>query len=149
MKTYSGWLFDLYAHPTKGVVLWLVGEDGKQYSFYQDFEWVFYARGEFPRLRELGEFIRRRYSKEIVRLVRVTKDDLFDGPQVVMGIGVASQTIYRNLSREARDNFPDLIFYDIDVPLTVRYAAAHNVFMMARCVVTADVDGRLITIETS
>ena len=59
MKKYSGWLFDLYAHPTKGVVLWLVGEDGKPYSFYQDFETVFYARGEFPRLHELGEFIRR------------------------------------------------------------------------------------------
>ncbi len=45
MKKLTGWLFDLYAHPMKGVVLWLVGEDGKPYSFHQDFEAVFYARG--------------------------------------------------------------------------------------------------------
>jgi len=29
MKKYTGWLFDLYSHPTKGIVLWLIGEDGK------------------------------------------------------------------------------------------------------------------------
>jgi hypothetical protein len=45
MKRHSGWLFDLYEHPTKGVVLWLAGEDGKPYSFHQEFETVFYARG--------------------------------------------------------------------------------------------------------
>ncbi|HSG43117.1 MAG TPA: DNA polymerase domain-containing protein, partial [Anaerolineales bacterium] len=147
MKTYSGWLFDLYAHPTMGIVLWLVGEDGKPYSFHQDFETVYYARGEFPRLHELGEFIRRRYSKETVRLERVTKDDLFDGPQVVMGIGTSNSNIFRKLSHKVQDNFPDLIFYDIDAPLTVRYAAAHNVFMMAQCEVTAESDGRLIEIR--
>src|SRR5260221_8742144 len=147
MKKYTGWLFDLYAHPAKGVVLWLVGEDGKPYSFYQDFETVLYARGEFPRLHELGQSIRRKYPKETVRLERVTKDDLFDGPQVVMGIGVSNSAIYRRLSREVQENFPDLIFYDVDVPLTVRYAAAHNVFMMARCEITAESDGKLVSIQ--
>ncbi len=147
MKKYTGWLFDLYAHPTKGVVLWLVGEDGKPYSFYQDFETVLYARGEFPRLHELGQSIRRKYPKETVRLERVTKDDLFDGPQIVMGIGVSNSAMYRKLSREVRENFPDLIFYDVDVPLTVRYAAAHNVFMMARCEITAESDGKLVSIQ--
>src|SRR5689334_21280098 len=120
MKKYSGWLFDLYAHPTKGVVLWLVGEDGNPYSFYQDFEMRFYARGAFQRLHELGVFIRRQYSTAIVKLERVTKDDLFDGPQVVMGIGISNPSMFRKLSREVQENFPDLIFYDMDVPLTVR-----------------------------
>ncbi len=147
MKKYSGWLFDLYAHPTQGVVLWIVGEDGNSHSFYQDFETLFYARGEFQRLHELGVFIRRRYSKEIVRLERVTKDDLFDGPQDVMGMGISDPKIFRRLSREVQENFPDLIFYDVDVPFTVRYAAAHNVFMMAHCEVIAETDGRLLSIR--
>src|SRR5258705_5762906 len=98
MNKYTGWLFDLYAHPTKGLVLWLVGEDGRPYSFHQDFESIFYARGPAPRLHELGKFLRRKYSKETVRLERVTtKEDLFDGPQVVMGIGVSDPTIYKSL----------------------------------------------------
>jgi hypothetical protein len=43
-----------------------------------------------------------------------------------MGIGTSDPDVFRKLSREAQDNFPDLIFYDVDVPLTVRYAAAQQ-----------------------
>ena len=58
MKEVRGWLFDLYAHPQKGVVLWLLGEDRKPHCFHQDFENTFYAGGSFPRLRELWIFLR-------------------------------------------------------------------------------------------
>ena len=79
MKTTIGWLFDLYAHPMKGIVLWLVGEDGKAYRFHQDFETVFYAHGPFPRLHELGKYLRTKYLKQEVRVERVTREDLFAG----------------------------------------------------------------------
>lgn len=148
MKLYNGWLFDLYERPTKGVALWLVGEDGKPICFHQDFETVFYAHGSAEQLHDLGEFIRKKHPKEIVRLERVvTKEDLFDGIQVVMGIGTSNAAVFRKLSREATEKFPDLIFYDVDIPLTVRYAAAHDVFLMARCEVMAETDGRLISIK--
>jgi len=147
MKKYIGWLFDLYAHPIKGVVLWLIGEDGKPYSFQHDFETVFYARGPVQRLHELGKFLKGKYSKETVRLERVTMEDLFDGPQEVMGVGAAHPTIYKKLFREVIENFSDLIFYNVDIPLTARYAAAYDIFMMARCELTAEPDGRLITIK--
>jgi DNA polymerase II len=147
LKKVVGWLFDLYAHPTKGVVLWLVGEDGKPYNFYQDFETVFYARGSDSRLHDLGLFLRKKYPKENVRLTRDEKEDLFDGPQVVMGIGISNFALYNKLFREVQDSFSDLIFYDADIPLTVRYAAANDVFMMARCEVVAEDDGRIVSIK--
>ena len=147
MKKYVGWLFDLYAHQTNGIVLWLAGEDGKPYLFHQDFETVFYARGPFQRLHELGEFLRRRYLKGNVRLERVTKEDLFDGTQEVMGIGVPNLNLYKNLFGEVYQNFSDLIFYDVDIPLTVRYAVAHGVFMMARCEIVAGPDGKIISLN--
>lgn len=144
----TGWLFDLYAHPTKGAVLWLVGEDGKPYSFHQDFETVFYARGSDQELRNLGLFLRKKYPKENVKLTRVeTKEDLFDGPQVVMGIGVSNFHLFKKLFREVEESFSDLIYYDADIDLPVRYAAAHGVFMMARCEVIADNDGKVISIK--
>ena len=146
MKKHSGWLFDSYEHPTKGVIVWLVREDGKSYSFHQDFETVFYARGSVEQLHELGLFIRRKYPKETVSLKRVTKEDLFDGSLEVMAIGVSNGAIFRKLSRKILEEFPDLIFYDVDVPFTVRYAAAHDVFLMARCEV-AEQDGKLISIK--
>src|SRR5690242_15349851 len=127
MKTI-GWLFDLYAHPQRGIVLWLLGEDGKPYYLYQEFETVFYARGSHERLHDLGMFLRKKYSKEDVRLAKVTKEDLFDGPQTLMEICVSSFTLFRRLSRDVVESFKDLIFYDVDIPLTVRYAAAYDVF---------------------
>jgi DNA polymerase-2 len=147
MNKFTGWLFDIYAHPTKGVVFWLVGEDGMPYSFHQDFESVFYARGPAPRLHELGLFLRRKYPKEIVRLERVTKEDLFEGLQEVMGIRVSSQINEKKLFREVHENFSDLIFYDADIPLSVRFAVKHDVYMMARCEVVAEPDRRVISIH--
>ena len=143
MKEITGWLFDFYVHPQKGAVLWIVGEDGKPHSFFQDFEITFYAGGAFPRLKELWQFLR---SKP-VKLEKVTKDDLFDGPQEVMQIRAASPTIYKGLFQEVKERFPDLTYYDVDIPLTVRYAATCNVFMMAYCKITAASDGKLGSIQ--
>ena len=148
MKKTIGWLFDVYAHPTRGVVVWLVGEDGKPGCFYQDFEVVFYASGPVPRLHELGKFIRKKHPREAVRLERVTREDLFAGPQEVMGVAVSNPAAYRNLFQEVYENFSDLTFYDADIPLTVRYAVASKVFMMARCEVVAQADNRIVSIHT-
>ncbi len=142
MNETIGWLFDLYAHPQKGIVLWLIGEDEKRHCFHQDFEITFYVGGPFPRLREVWLFLR----PKPVRLERVTREDLFDGPQELMIVRVANPSIYPALFRELSEHFPDLIFYDADISLPLRYAAAYKVFMMALCKVTAESDGKLTMI---
>ena len=147
MKKYVGWLFDVYAHPTMGCVLWLIGEDGRPYCFHQDFEIVFFARGPFQRLHDLGRYLRTKYPRQEVKLERVTKEDLFDGAQEVMSIGVPDLAIHKKLFQDISSEYSDLIFYDTDVPLSVRYAAAHDVFMMARCEALAESDGRLTHIR--
>jgi len=147
MKKQTGWLFDLYAHPTLGIILWLIGEDGKSYRFHQDFETIFYAHGSFQRLHELGMYLRARHSKKEVRLERLKKEDLFADSREVMGIGVSNATLYKHLLQEVYESFSDLTFYDVDIPLTVRYAAAYDVFMMAHCEVRAEPDGKLILIR--
>ena len=142
MKEVTGWLFDLYEHPQKGAVLWIVNEKGKPHRFHHDFEITFYAGGPSPRLRELWIFLRSRK----MGLKKVIREDLFDGSQEVMQIRVPSPAIYKSLFREAKESFPDLTYYDVDIPLTIRYAAEHNVFMMACCKVTAEEDGNIISI---
>lgn len=108
MKEVTGWLFDLYEHPQKGAVLWIVDEKGKPHRFHHDFEITFYAGGPSPRLRELWIFLRSRK----MGLKKVTRDDLFDGPQEVMQIRVPSPAIYKILFREVKESFPDLTYYD-------------------------------------
>ena len=143
MKEVSGWLLDLYEHPQKGIALWLVDVTGKPHYFHQDFEIIFYTGGPSPRLRELWIFLRSRN----VGLAKVTREDLFDGPQEVMQIRISSPAIYRKIFREVKERFPDLIYYDVDIPLTIRYAVLHNVFMMAQCTVIADTSGKLMSIR--
>jgi DNA polymerase-2 len=137
MDEYTGWLLDLYAHPSEGVILWLIGQDGIRRTFRQDFPLTFYAGGPFPRLRELWRFL----ASRPVELARTRREDLYAGPQDVMEVRVASPACYPDLFREASRHFPDLTFYDADVALPLRYAVAFNVFPMARCRISADADG--------
>lgn len=143
MKELTGWLLDLYEHSQKGIVVWLAGADGRPHRLYQDFEITFYVGGPFPRLRELWLYLRPKG----VTLQRVTKEDLFDGPQEVMQIRVGNPASYKALFREVQERFPDLTYSNVDVPLTVRYAAATHTFIMAYCRVTAESDGKIIRIN--
>ncbi|MGE5073391.1 MAG: DNA polymerase domain-containing protein [Anaerolineae bacterium] len=142
MKQVTGWLFDIYARPDRGIAIWLVGEDARPYCFHQDFEVVFYASGAVSRLRELWRFLRGRE----VRLAYTRREDLFAGMQDVVEIRVLLPATYARVFKRVSGKFPDLVFYDADIPLPLRFVAAHDVFMMARCNVTAQPDGRLIDI---
>lgn len=142
MKEYAGWLFDLYAYKN-GVRLCLIGDDGGRHFFYQDFAFIFYARGNVPRLRQLWRFLR---TKE-VKLSYVERADLFDGPQNVVQVEVGSPAAFPTLFREVSYQFQDLTFYNADVPLPLRYAAAFNVFPLAHCQVTAGQGQKLVSIK--
>jgi hypothetical protein len=65
-----------YAHPQRGVVLYF-WEDGKPYYLYQEFEKCFTLR-ICERLMTWN-VSQKEIPKEDVRLVKVTKEDLFDG----------------------------------------------------------------------
>ena len=145
---HTGWLFDLYAHPERGVVLWLLGEDGKARCFQHELAVTFHAGGAPQRLKELGLFLRGRYPKSLVQFERVTKEDLYDGPQEVMSVRVTQAAMTHRLFTTASRQFTDLTYYDADIPLTLRYAAAHDVFLMAHCKLSAGKDGRVASIKT-
>ncbi len=145
MTQYTGWLFDIYARPDQGIVLWLVGEDGKPYCFHQDFEMVFYAGGSPARLRELWHHVETRK----VPLQYTQREDLFAGTQDVLEVRVPAPDLYARFFRHISASFPDLTFYDADIPLPLRFVATHDVFMMARCTVAAQPDGTLMSIAAS
>ncbi|MGE5250992.1 MAG: DNA polymerase domain-containing protein [Bacteroidota bacterium] len=145
MTQYTGWLFDIYARPDQGIVIWLVGEDGKPYCFHRDFEVVFYASGSPSRLRELWHHVEARK----VPLQYTQREDLFAGTQDVLEVRVPAPSAYARFFRHISASFSDLAFYDADIPLPLRFVAAHDVFMMARCTVAAQPDGTLMSIAAS
>jgi len=129
MKEYTGWLFDLYEHPTQGVVLWLVGEDEKPHSFTQSFHVTFYVGGPFHRLRQLWKFLK----DKPVTLARTQREDLYDGPKDVLEVRVITPAAHVEIFKEVNRLFPDLHYYDVDIPLILRYAAEFGVFPLGRC----------------
>ncbi|HEX6033428.1 MAG TPA: DNA polymerase domain-containing protein, partial [Anaerolineales bacterium] len=133
MKEYTGWLFDLYAHPTQGIVLWIAGDDGKPHSFTQPFPITFYIGGPFHRLRQLWKFL----QTKPVRLYRTQRRDLHEGMKDLLEVRVLTPTSFDELFKGVNQHFPDLHYYDVDLPLVLRYAAEYNVFPLGRCRVKA------------
>ena len=128
MREYIGWLFDLYAQK-EGITLWLAGEDQKPHSFTQPFQVTFYVGGPFHRLRALWKFLRERR----VRLSRTQREDLHEGIKDVLEVNVLQPSSFDELFKEVNQRFPDLLYYDVDIPLILRYAAEHGVFPLGRC----------------
>ncbi len=129
MKEYAGWLFDLYAHPKQGIILWIAGEDGKPHSFTQPFQLTFYVGGPFHRLRQLWKFL----QAKPVRLYRTQRMDLHEGIKDLLEIAVLNPISFDDLFKEVNQRFPDLHYYDVDIPLILRYAAEYNVFPLCHC----------------
>jgi len=134
MKEYTGWLFDLYVHPRQGIVLWLIGEDKKPHSFIQPFQITFYVGGPFHRLRQLWKFLR----EKAVRLYRSERQDLHEGMRDVLEVNVLNPSLFDELFKEVHQHFPDLLYYDTDIPLILRYAAEYGVFPVGRCKIEVD-----------
>ncbi len=135
MKQYQGWFLDVYLHPRSGIVIWILCDDGIRRCFQQDFETAFYVRGPVPQLRELWRLLYPRYvSREGLH----ERADLYDGPQQVLRVQVPSPNMLAEVFREAQEHSPDLIYYDVDIAVSLRYAATFDVFPLSRCEVTIE-----------
>jgi DNA polymerase-2 len=143
MKEYIGWLFDLYTHK-QGIVLWLAGEDKKPHSFTQPFQMTFYVGGSFHRLRQLWKFLK----DKPVTLARTQREDLHEGLKDVLEVSVMHSSRFDELFREINQRFPDLLYYDTDIPLILRYAAVFGVFPLGRCKVKVKHGWEISTITT-
>jgi hypothetical protein len=80
----TGWLLDVYADVSQGVVVWLLADDGQRYQLHQPLTTTFYATGPFPRLRECWQYLRGLGVS--VTLSRIRREDLFDGLVDVMAV---------------------------------------------------------------
>lgn len=141
MNEYAGWLLDLYPHPDRGLVLWLIGDDGQRRCLRQDFPVTFYAAGPPHRLRDLWIFLQHQPLQ--IDLSRTERRDLMTGDTVVLAATLDSPFALPGLFQTLVQNFPDLAFYDADVHVALRHAALHGTFPLARCHVTLDEQNRI------
>ena len=134
MRAYTGWLFDIYSNPKHGITVWLLSEDGKSHSFEQEFSITFYVGGPVHRLHQLCKYLK---EKQVV-MSRTERDDLYSGKKDVLKVEVPSFSAFEELFKEIQPRFPDLSYYDVDIPLILRYAAVYHVFPLAYCKVEVE-----------
>jgi DNA polymerase-2 len=146
MLETCGWLLDLYDDVQDGLVVWLVGVDGRRHRLHQPFPVTFYAAGDAKRLRALWKWLEDQPLKCTLR--REERRDLFQQERVtVLAVEVQQTAGQPRLFREASQAFPDLTYYDADVQLSLRYSAASGTFPMAHCRVVAEDDGTLRSLK--
>jgi DNA polymerase-2 len=142
----SGWLLFIYADEQDGVVLWVLGEDGIRRRLTHSFLSAFYVGGEPDELQKVAGFFERDDFKG--RTFLTERLDLYDGPRQVLAVQTANPVLQQHLINDLKRRFgaSRLRFYDINIPLSVRYAVAQGVFPTARCFLSYDADNNLLNI---
>lgn len=95
-----------------------------------DFTVTLYAAGDFSRLREAWRSLAGR-----ARLARTKRRDLFTGMRDVLAVTVDASS---GLFPELRAQFPDLDYYDADIPVSLRFIARTDCHLLGRCRLTLD-----------
>ena len=130
MKEYTGWLFDLYAHPKQGIVL--VAGRGRSktaffYSAISNHILCWRSLSPFAPVMEVPE------GETCTDSIAPSARDLHEGMKDVLEVNVLNPSLFDELFKEVNQLFPDLLYYDTDIPLILRYAAEFGVFPLGRC----------------
>jgi len=137
MYSTRAWLLDLYEDSDDGMRLWFITETGERVCLRQSMPITFYVAGANEQLRELWRMLRRR--PEVVSLSRETRKDAFiPEPLPVLQATIDSPVHQTRLFRDIQQRFPELTYYDTDIPVSTRHAARYGTFPMALCEVVYD-----------
>ncbi len=144
---YRGWCFDIYPHHCDdGVVVWLIGEDGQRLRLRYALRATFYVGGSAERLRAVWRYLRA--DRSAPQLSRVRRQLLEGGWQDVLSADVAQIQTVSRLHKQLRRRFPDLDYYDVDLPAGLRFAFATGVFPTTLCRVEVDAAQQIVAIES-
>ena len=133
MAEAIGWLLDVYAEED-GITLWLLSDDNKRLRLRMDFDVTFYVAGDFSLLRQAWIYLK---GKD-VGLKRTVCRDLFLGDRDVMAVTSSSPVQVQKLFSELKRQFPSLDYYDVDIPIALRFVAQTNTHLLGYCRITLD-----------
>ncbi len=116
------------------MLIWLIDAEGQAHALRDHFTPAFYIHAPRSELRRVAQALRS--MRAPVALRRTERTDLFlDRPievlEVRLRIPGRLEPVFRRVSRA----FPDLTYYDADIPLPQRYGLARGVFPLAYCAV--------------
>ncbi len=140
-----GWLLDIFPDE-QGLTVWVLGEDGKRQALHHDFSTSFYIAGTASQLRELWKWLL--LQPENPRLSREERCDLFIGNISVLAVELVYPSDLSPLFNRTSQTFPNLTYYNADIPITLQYAARYNVFPLADCEIKIDMQAHITDIRS-
>ncbi len=144
MRKLRGWLLDLYPNEA-GLSVWMLGQDGKRHHLHQNVAVKFYIAGSSSQLRSAWKWLSPQPEKPA--LAREERRDLFAGMIPVLAVELAKPINLPSLFRRISKAFPDLTYYDVDIHMSLRYAARHGAYPLADCEVEIDALNRIHDIQ--
>ena len=146
MIAFRGWLLQLYEDRIDGLRLWFIADTGERVCLHQPMPVTFYAAGENEQLRALWKFLRT--QEGVTSLSRVVRRDVFLPEGIPLLQAVVDNPIRQvKIFRDVQDQFPRLTYYDADLDVSIRCAAATGLFPMAFCDVQAEDDGLVRSVD--
>jgi len=164
----AGWLLDLYP-ADGGIVLWLIADraskdhstanwwsdpqlTGTRLRLWMPFPVTFFAAGPPERLRSFWRWLRRYAAAHgiALHLARTERRDIFlPQPVTLLSVQVADAACQTQLFAQAAQAFPELTYYDADLPLPLRHAAVYGTFPLARLQIEHDPTGRIQSLQVT
>ncbi|MBI4811620.1 MAG: hypothetical protein HY800_09330 [Ignavibacteriales bacterium] len=131
IRNLSGFFFDLY--PVRnGMVIWVIGDDGKAYHCFDPFHPSFYLRLATSDERRVTTLVQR--FKLQVTIGKEKKLELFSGEEwEVTKITVHNPLQLNNCVWTFQKFFPHFVFYNSNIPVAQMYLYDRQVFPLARC----------------
>ncbi len=138
IRKLSGYFFDLY--PTRsGMVVWIIGDDGKTYhcfdSFYPSFYMKLVRKDSFGKTCDMNRLptLAQRFRLPVT-IGKEKKLELFSGEEwEVAKITVHDLLQLNNCVWTFQKFFPHFVFYNSNIPIAQMYLYDRQVFPLAHC----------------
>jgi DNA polymerase-2 len=145
VTTLYAWLFDAYPSDA-GITTWWIDADGRPRALCDDLAPAFYVQGPRSDLHDLCLWLRAQAFSPL-DLRRTERTDLFlDRAVEVLEVRVPQPAVFTRLFRQTADAFPNLTYYDADIPLPQRYVLTRGIFPLAYCAIEHQA-GRITAIQ--
>lgn len=142
MPEFTGWLLDLFEDPLEGLVLYFIDEKGARRRLTRSFPITFYALGSEEELAALWQYFNSQPNEIQLRYTR--RQDVFKRQMVtVLAVTIQNTCEAPKIFHETAARFPNLEYADVDINVSLRFAAETGVFPLARCRFRADETHRL------
>ncbi len=146
-RRIDGWLLDLYITPGGATHLYLIDRDSQRLRLVHRLPVSFYASGPIEDLRQAWRFLRH-FPGIPLTLARDERQHPFTNATIpVLCVGAADEIAARRAFRALYGVLPDLDYFDVDVPVELRYAALFNTFAMAEVSVEVDDEGMVLALH--